>query len=176
MAEDQWKRTGGKFMLWPAADLAVGGIPFRVPSVSQYARPLVLTALTSEIVIPVGQECERLHILGQVTLPLGYPLIGKIGERVATYRVRYKGGMQKEIAIRAGKEVAQANLIHAATRIEPVATEAQRALKYVKDVVREQYQVLLWTVELKRGVVESLSCKLEEGQPALAIFALTAEG
>jgi hypothetical protein len=46
----------------------------------------------------------------------------------------------------------------------------------VKDVVREQYQVLLWTVELKRGAVESLSCKLEEHQPALAIFALTAEG
>jgi beta-glucuronidase len=176
MAEDQWKRTGEKFMLWPAADLAVGGIPFRVPSVSQHARPLVLTAVTSEIVIPVGQECERIHILGQVTLPLGFPLIGKRGELVATYRVRYRGGMQKEIAIKAGKEVAQANLIHAATRIEPVATEAQPALKYVKDVVREQYQVLLWTVELKRGVVESLSCKLEEGQPALAIFALTAEG
>ena len=176
MAEDQWKRTGEKFMLWPAADLAVGGIPFRVPSVSQYARPLVLTAVTSEFVIPVGQECERIHILGQVTLPLGFPLIGKRGELVATYRVRYRGGMQKEIAIKAGKEVAQANLIHAATRIEPVATEAQPALKYVKDVVREQYQVLLWTVELKRGVVESLSCKLEQRQPALAIFALTAEG
>jgi hypothetical protein len=29
-----------------------------------------------------------------------------------------------------------------------VATEAQRALEYVKGVVREHYQVLLWTVEV----------------------------
>jgi hypothetical protein len=66
-------------------------------------------------------------------------------------------------------------LIHAATRIDPVATEAQRALEYVKDIVHEHYQVLLWTIEVKRGVVESLNCRLEKGQPALAIFAVTAE-
>ncbi len=175
MAGDQWKRTSEKFVLWPTTDLVVGGIPFRVPSLSHYARPLILTAASSEFLIPVGHECERLHILGQVTLPLGYPLIGKRGERVATYRVRYRGGREQEIAVRAGNEAAQSNLIHEATRIEPVATKAQRALEYIKDVVREQYQVLLWTVELKRGVVESLKCELKEGQPALAIFAITAE-
>jgi hypothetical protein len=72
-------------------------------------------------------------------------------------------------------EAAQANLIHAATRINPVATETQRALEYVKDVVREHYQVFLWTIEVKRGLLESLKCALEQGQPALAIFAITAE-
>jgi hypothetical protein len=72
-------------------------------------------------------------------------------------------------------EVAQSNRIHVATRIDALASGAQRALEYVKDVVREQYQVLLWSVPVERGKVESLRCKLEAGQPPLAIFAITAE-
>jgi len=178
MAEDQWKRTGEKFLLWPdlpPRELVIGGIPFQVPFINRYARPLILAPGSSGFAIPVGRPCRRLHILGQVTLPVGYPLAGKRGDRVATYRVSYAGGSEQEIAVRAGKEAAQANLIHAATRIDPVPTEAERALEYVKDVVREHYQVLLWTVEVKPGAVQALNCRLEEGQPPLAIFAVTSE-
>src|SRR5439155_10082927 len=125
--------------------------------------------------IPVGQECERLHFLGQVAFPAGYPVVGRRGETVATYKMRYRGGREQEIPVRSGIEVAQANLIHEATRIDPVATAAQRVLQYVKDEVREHYQVLLWTVPVERGRVESVHCKLEGEQPALAIFAITAE-
>jgi hypothetical protein len=121
-------------------------------------------------------DCERLHILGQVTFPAGYPVHGKRGETVANYVVHYKGGKERRIPVRNGIEAAQANLIQEATRIDPIATEAQPALKYVKDVVREQYQVLLWTVPLERGRVETLRCELKDGAPLLAIFAITAEG
>jgi hypothetical protein len=72
-------------------------------------------------------------------------------------------------------EVAQSNRIHVATRIDPVASGTQRALEYVKDVVREQYQVLLWSLPVERGRVESVRCKSEAGQPTLAVFAITAE-
>jgi hypothetical protein len=175
MAEDQWKRTGEKFVLWQGSDLTIGGIPFRVPVVNGYARPVVLAHDVPEVTISLGQECASLHILGQVTFPWGYPVVGKRGERVATYRVRYSGGGEREVPVRSGIEVAQSNQIHVATRIDPVATEAQRALEYVKDVVREQYQVLLWSLPVEHGRVESVRCKLEPGQPALAVFAITAE-
>jgi hypothetical protein len=174
-AEDQWQRTGKKFLLWQGSDLMISGIPFRLPVVNGYVRPAMLTQQTPETTISVGQECERLHILGQVTFPVGYPVVGKRGERVATYRVRYGGGRERELPVRNGMEVAQANQIEGASRIDPIATEAQRALKYVKDIVREQYQVLLWSVPLERGKVESVHCKLEAEQPPLAIFAITAE-
>ena len=174
-AEDQWKRTGEQFLLWQGSDLTIAGIPFRVPVVNGYVRPLLLAPERPEVTIPVGQECERLHILGQVTFPLGYPMVGKRGEKVATYRVRYSGGGEREAPVRNGMEVAQSNRIHIATRIDAVATGAQRALEYVKDVVREQYQVLLWSLPVERGKVESVRCKLEAGQPALAVFAITAE-
>ncbi len=175
MAEDQWKRMGEKFVLWQGSEMAIGGIPFRFPVINGTARPVVLTQDVPEATIPLNRECTRLHILGQVTFPVGYPVVGKRGERVATYRVRYSEGGQRETPVRSGIEVAQSNRIYAATRIDPVATAAQRALEYVKDVVREQYQVLLWSLPVERGKVESLQCKLETGQPALAVFAITAE-
>jgi len=175
MAEDQWKRMGEKFVLWQGSELAIGGIPFRFPVIEGSARPIVLTQDVPEATIPLNRECTRLHILGQVTFPVGYPVAGKRGDRVAIYRVRYSDRGQRETPVRNGIEVAQSNRIHAATRIDPVATAAQRALEYVKDVVREQYQVLLWSLPLEQGKVESLQCKLEPGQPALAVFAVTAE-
>ena len=55
-----------------------------------------------------------------------------------------------------------------------MATNAQRALEYVKDVVREQYQVLLERA-FEPGKVESVRCKLEAGRPVLAIISITAE-
>jgi len=175
MAEDQWKRTDEEFLLWQESNLMIGGIPFRLPVVNNYVRPLLLTPDTPGMTIPVGRDCERLHILGQVTFPVGYPVVGKRGETVATYTLRFAGGRTREFPVRSGIEVAQANRIYQATRIDPITTAAQRALEYVKDVVREQYQALLWALPVERGNVESLHCKLSDGQPALAVFAITAE-
>jgi hypothetical protein len=174
MAEEQWKRTGQKFVLWPGSELLIAGIPFRLPVVEGHVRPLLLTA-DGPVTVPIDGECERLHFLGQVTFAGGYPVHGKRGETVGTYHFRYSGGGEREILVRNGIEVAQANLIHEATRIDPIATEAQPALKYVKDIVREQYQFLLWSVPLERGKVESLRCEMQGGGPPLAILAMTAE-
>jgi hypothetical protein len=174
MAEDQWKRTGEGFTLWQESDLLIAGIPFRFPAVGGHVRPLVLTP-DQPVTIPLDLECERLHILGQVTFPTGYPVLGKRGEAIATYHLRYSDGRERQIPVRNGIEAAQANLLDAATRIDPIATEAQPALNYVKDIVREQYQVLLWSVPVERGKVESLRCEVPAGMPPLAIFAMTAE-
>src|SRR5208282_5216324 len=68
MAEDQWKRTGERFTLWKESELRIAGIPFRIPAIGGYVRPLVLTP-DHPVTVPVNLECERLHILGQVTFP-----------------------------------------------------------------------------------------------------------
>ncbi len=175
-ADDQWKRTGGAFSLWREPSVEIGGATFRSPLVNDYVRPLVLTADAPEITIPVGQECTMLHILGQVTFPWGYPVSGKHGDEVAVYSLQYESGKTQELPVRNGIEVAQANRIYVATRVTPVATAAQPALHFVKDVVREQYQVLLWSVPIERGSkLTGLRCKLNAQQSPLAIFAITTE-
>ncbi|MGH9455992.1 MAG: glycoside hydrolase family 2 TIM barrel-domain containing protein, partial [Terriglobia bacterium] len=174
MARDQWKRTGEKFRLWQGTELEAGGIPFRAPAIDSYARPLLLTPVVPDITIAISLECMRLHILGQVTFPVGFPVEGRCGETAATYTLSYASGRSQVLPVRNGIEVAQANRIHEATRIDPIATAAPRALEFAKDVVREDYQVLLWSIPVAKERLASLHCSLK-CQQAVAIFAITAE-
>jgi hypothetical protein len=175
MGQDQWKRTGGKFLLWQGSEVEIAGVTFRTPVVDGCVRPVMLTPGVPEVEIPVSLEGVRMHILGQVTLPAGYPVVGARGETVAAYTLRYASGESREVLLRNGYEVAQSNLIAVATRIDPLATEAQRALVFTKDVVREQYQVLLYSLPLESGKVTSLQCQLRNPQSSFAIFAIVVE-
>jgi hypothetical protein len=175
MARDQWKRTGGKFLLWQGSEVEIAGVTFRAPVVNGYVRPLVVTPGVPEVDIPIGVEGLRLHVLGQVTLPTGYPVAGHDGETVATYTLRYASGKSREVPLRNGYEVAQSNLISVATRIDPQATEAQRALVFIKDLAREHYQVLLYSLSLEGGTLASVHCQLQDLHSALAIFAIAVE-
>src|SRR5579875_2390881 len=150
LARNQWKRMEERFLLWQGSEIKVVGVRFLIPVVDGFVRPLVLTPEVPEVVIPVGQDCARLHILGQVTLPSGFPITGRRGELVATYQLLFPGGEQEEFSIRSGIEVARANRIYEATRINPVATAAQPALEFVKDVVREDYQINLLTIPVRK--------------------------
>ena len=175
VADDQWKRTGSHFVLWQTPGLRIAGVDFRSPLVDDHVRPVLLTPDTAEITIPVNQLCNRLHILGQVSLPLGFPIKGTQGETVAEYTLQYANGKTQSMPVRNGIEVAQSNCIAMATRILPVALSAQPAVEYIKDIVRERYQLLLWSVPVEPYKLANLFCKLNGQQPALAIFAITAE-
>jgi hypothetical protein len=175
VAEEQWKRTGSKFTLWPAQDLRIAGVSFSPPAVDSRVRPVLLTEESPEVTIPINQACSKLHVLGQVTLPVGYPLHGNRGDVVAVYTLQYASGKTQVLPVRNGFEVAQSNRIHSATRIDPIAVAAQPAVEYIKDIVREQYQLLLWSIPTQRDKLVSLRCKLNSQQAPLAIFAVTSE-
>jgi glycosyl hydrolase family 2 len=175
MAENQWARTGGHLRLWQTPVVEIAGVVFRSPVIDGSVRPLLLSPEVAEIVIPIDQPCSKLHILGQVTWPSGYPLQGHREETVAVYSLVGADGRSQDLPVRNGFEVARANRIHAATRVDPIAVQAQPALEFSKDVVREQYQFLLWSVALRPRRIRSLKCKLNGGQYCLAILAITTE-
>jgi hypothetical protein len=172
---DQWKRSGSKFELWQKPELKVSGVSFRFPVVEDRVRPIVLTPEFPEIQILIHRKCTKLHILGQVSFPRGYPLLGQHGEQVAFYTLRYANGTTQSLPLRNGIEIAQSNCIDAASRITPAASAAQPVVEYVKDAAREHYQVLLLSVPTDSDELVSLQCKLHPSQPALAIFAITVE-
>ncbi len=175
MAQDQWKRTGKRFLLWKGSEIRIAGVRFLFPVVDGYTRPLMLTPESPEVVISLDQQGTRLHILGNVTLPEGFPVSGDNREIIAHYTVQYTSGDSDNIPLRNGYEVARSNLIDEATRINPEAINAQRALPFVKDIAREHYQINLLTIPVRAAKLQSLRCALHLHQPPLAIFGVTAE-
>jgi hypothetical protein len=175
VGDEQWKRSGEEFVLWPESEIEIAGVAFRIPTVNGRARPLMLTPEAPELTIPVGGSCRRVHILGQVTLPEGFPVVGNDGETVAHYTLEYANGATHEVPLRNGYEVARSNLIQSSSRIDPIATEAQPALLFVKDIAREQYQILLYSVPAEGKGLSKIHCKLNGEQAPLAIFAITVE-
>jgi hypothetical protein len=135
----------------------------------------VLTRENPEVGIAINRRCDKLHILGQVTLTGGFPSSGLDGEKIATYTLEYSNGRSKEIPLRNGYEIAQANLIQDAARLDPQTTESQRALMFVKETAREHYQVLLYSIPLEGASLTKIRCRLEGQQPPLALFAITTE-
>lgn len=175
---DQWARSGSKFELWrrdTEDEILLAGVQFHPPFVDGHVRPLIAGS-GFDMEIPIRQRCTRLHVLGNISLPLGYPLTGKAGEVAAIYEVLSSSGEVAEIPLRWGFEVVQGNMIHDGTRILPVAVESQAAIEYIKDVEREQYQILLYsTPQIKAEMIESLRCKVVDARNWLALFAITAE-
>ena len=92
LTRGQWKRTGKKLRFWQGARLEIMQVGFLVPVVDEYVRPLVLSPEVPSIQIPLGLECTRLHFLGQVTIPSGFPMVGSVGEVVARYILHYGDG------------------------------------------------------------------------------------
>ena len=118
----------------------------------------------------------RLHVLGNISLPVGYPIAGKAGEVAAIYALQFSSGKVTEIPLRWGFEVVQGNMIHDGTRILPIAVQSQAAVEYIKDIAREQYQILLYsTPRIETGIMASLRCRVMDARNWIALFAITAE-
>ncbi|MFN8009207.1 MAG: glycoside hydrolase family 2 TIM barrel-domain containing protein [Terriglobia bacterium] len=175
MGRDQWKRSGGKFLLWKGGEIRLQRALFQPAVIDGFVRPLTVTPEAPETIIPVGVTCKRLHFLGHISLPTGYPLLGQAGEAIASYRITYASGKKQEVLIRNGIEVVRGNRICDSTRFHPVAIRAQQALTFTKDFAREEYQVLLFSVPTDEQIVSNVTCTLLSQRESIIILALTAE-
>lgn len=175
IARNQWKNTGEDLLLWSNSKIDIAGVPFQMPVMNDRVRPIMVTPESPEAVISVSRQCNRLHILGQVTFAGGFPSSANDGDRVGSYTLEFSDGRKKEIPLRHGYEVAQANIIQSAGRLDPQTTDSQRALVFVKDTAREHYQVLLYSIPVEGASLARVRCRLEAQQPPLAVFAVTTE-
>jgi hypothetical protein len=192
-----WDQTGRSFWLWNSPEFKIGEIPFEPVLQKGESRPIVLTPNHRRVEVSLNLEAERLHFLGNVTLPDGYPVIGKYGEQVARYVIVYDDGERQEAALRWGQEIARSNMIAIASRIDPSTTFGERVITYIKEPTREIYQTRLFTVDTKPKKIVRLICELQgsyspasgpppdmhhavnpppaPGEQAMILFAITAE-
>ena len=162
-----------------------------------HTRPLVVIPCQESLEIPLDLRADRLHFLGNVTLPDGFPITGRFGEVMARYVLIYDDGERQEVPLRWGVEVARSNMVAVGSRIDPSTAHGERVIVYSKDITREVYQTRLLSLDLKQKKVVRLRCELVDQQvvgtapppdmhhargPALApgdnallLFAITAE-
>jgi hypothetical protein len=162
-SSSHWEETGQRFWTWNAPRLHIGVVPFVTPQMESQTRPLVIR---ERVTIAADLEADRLHFLGNVTVPDGYPTTGELGGRVGAYTIAYADGERQEVALRWGYEVARSNMIAVASRLNPATATAARVLTYTKDIRREVHQTLLLTVPVKRKRIAEIAAALEK--PAAA--------
>jgi hypothetical protein len=191
---DYLQKTSGEFATWDAAALRIGPVPFETAQLGGHTRPAVVRS-GSTVEIPVHLEADRLHFLGNVTVPDGYPTRGEPAAQIGSYTIYYVDGSKQEIPLRWGLEVTRANLICSATRLNPLAQLSTAVIKYTPNESYEDYRTFLYTVAVKRKTIDRMVITMKPlgsgrplislpnetgsgyaaGETALLLFALTAE-
>lgn len=191
---DYLEKTSGEFATWDAPTLRLGAIPFETAQVSGHTRPVVIRT-GSAVEIPIHAEADRLHFLGNVTVPDGYPTRGEPGGVIGTYTIDYADGTKQEIPLRWGLEVARANVVCSSALLNPIAQLATPVIKFVPNESYEDYRTFLYTAPVKRKTIDRIVITMKPlpserplislpnetgsgyaaGETSLLLFALTAE-
>jgi len=193
-SEDYLRRTGGDFWTWDATSLRVGSVPLETAQVDGHTRPVVvLTGKSIEVL--VHAEADRLHFLGNVTIPDGYPTRGEVGGQMGSYTISYADGSKQEVPLRWGLEITRANVLSSSTLLNPVALLSTPVIEYTRNKSYENYRTYLFTVAVKRKSIDRIVIALKPlpsdrplislpnetgsgyaaGETALLLFAVTAE-
>lgn len=191
---DYLQKTSGEFATWDAASLQIGAIPFTTAQVGGHTRPVVIRT-GSTVEIPFHAEADRLHFLGNVTVPDGYPTRGEPGAAIGSYTIYYADGVTQEFPLRWGLEVARSNVVSSSALLNPVAQFATPAVRYTPNESYEDYRTFLYTAEVKRKMIDRIVINMKAlsserplislpnetgsgyaaGETSLLLFALTAE-
>ena len=191
---DYLRRTGGDFWTWDAASLRVGPVLFETPQLDGHTRPVVVLT-GSSVEVPVHAQADRLHFLGNVTVPDGYPTRGEVGGQMGSYTIYYADGSKQEVPLRWGLEITRANVLSSSTLLNPVALFSTAVIEYTRNKSYEDYRTYLFTAAVKRKSIDRVVIALKPlpsgrplislpnetgsgyaaGETALLLFALTGE-
>ena len=155
----------------PEKVMSLGALP-----VDLLIKPIVINASTPfELAVnrAVGEVC----LVGNVSMPKGFPIGGEFGETAATLVLTYSDGETTEIPLRNGQEITTAAGWYGPSRINPVASGAPRALRIINDMDREHYVANLFRVKTSdSATLESVSIKnVGEGYQLLLYGVTVAE-
>ncbi|MBE6693150.1 MAG: hypothetical protein E7589_00080 [Ruminococcaceae bacterium] len=130
----------------PEKVMSLGALP-----VDLLQKPIVIN-INAPFELEIGKAVDGLCLIGNVSMPCGFPIGGKFGELAATLTLSYADGSQVDIPLRNGQEITTAAGWYGPSRINPVASGAPRALKIINDMDREHYVANLFRVDANSNV------------------------
>jgi len=118
----------------------IGNLPVNLSE-----KPFVLSE--KELTIPIGEAASEIYIIGNTSMPVGFPIESSYGEPVSEYTVEYEDGTTEKHLILNGYDITTATLLHGSSRINPVAARSRRVITFSYDKNWEQYIINLGTVK-----------------------------
>lgn len=100
-----------------------------------------------EIEIKIDASAAGLYVVGNTSMPKGFPIGGTYGERVCEYIVEYADGTSEMHEMLNGRDITTATAQHGPSRINPVAETSPCLLKFNYDYNFEHYVINLHTIE-----------------------------
>ena len=135
-------------------------MPYFALKTNLLEKPLVINSSTP-LCIPLGTSADEICFIGNVSMPKGFPIGGVFGEEAATLTLVYEDGEKQTLPLRNGKEICTAAGWYGPSRINPVATGAQRAIRFINDMDREHYVANLFRIPTSKK--SNLKCITVDG-------------
>lgn len=142
-------------------------------NVELLSKPIVIN---NTFCTQVNKQISRVFIIGNVSMPKGYPISGIYGEKVGEYIVEYTDGVSDIKEILNGVDITTATRLHGSSRINPVAENAKRIIEFSYNKNFEQYLVNLYILPVdNRRKVKSFKIKVNDDSYNLLLYGISAE-
>ena len=106
---------------------------------------------TTKISLDIPKDSKSICIFGNASMPKGFPVGGTFGEKVYTLTVCYDDNSSEDIIMRNGQEVTTASACFGPSRINPVASNAPRAIHFINDLGGEYYVINMFKTNIKEN-------------------------
>jgi hypothetical protein len=107
-------------------------------------------------------------------MPKGYPIDGKHGEVVGEIITEYCDGSRDITQLRNGYEITTTCAWYGPSRINPVASESPRAVKFINDMDREHYVANLYSLSVDSSKkTEKITLRVTAEGYNLLIYGIT---
>jgi hypothetical protein len=134
-----WPVLAPDYAEWPSLPQDVPASGWSLAQ-SGTGKPLLLSPLSSRIRLDVQRHVSEIWLLGLGAITDGYPVSGKLGDRVARL-VAVGPEQSQETWLCQGQQIARQNRIYQGSRIEPVTLDAPLLFEWVVDPDLEIRQV-----------------------------------
>jgi hypothetical protein len=147
---------------------ALGQLPVRLTR-----RPLVIMP-ENDLEIKIEACTDKIHFIGMTSMPKGYPIDGIFGEKMGEIVTTYEDGSEEVTFLRNGYEITTACAWYGPSRINPVASEASRAIKFINDMDREHFVANLYSLKTDPSKkVEKIALRVTAEGYNLLIYGVT---
>ncbi|MDP4133686.1 MAG: hypothetical protein Q8882_06710, partial [Bacillota bacterium] len=113
------------------------------------AKVPMVSSREDNVVIPINADALSIYIIGNVGMPKGFPIGGEYGEDAAKYIVEFEGGNKEEFILKNGYDITTAYAVYGPSRINPVAANSKRVIKYCNDIEFEEYVINLHEIKFE---------------------------